>query len=110
MEGVSSAAPPAPASEDSDEEDFVDESIEDSIARELIALKAARTAGRRNINERGERDGASETTVPREKRTRPRFMSLQTGIECRALRFALVSHTLLLSLFGLTDRSGSSLI
>lgn len=74
-------------SSDSEEEDPVDESIEDSIARELLALKAARSAGRRNINESGQRDGdaaaSQELAQRREKRIRPRFMSLETNCECR---------------------------
>lgn len=76
---------PQTPSEESDDEEFLDESIEDSIARELAALKAARSAGRRNINESGQRDGAAmtESSQPRVKKIRPRFMSLETGTECR---------------------------
>lgn len=81
--------PEDPLSSDSEEEDPVDESIEDSIARELLALKAARSAGRRNINESGQRDGdavdSQGTKQVREKRIRPRFMSLETNCECRKL-------------------------
>lgn len=95
------------AEEEAEEEDHLeeeseeeDQSIEASVARELASLKQARLGGRRRGSEgdeTGDALGSKEDVKGKLAAPKPRFVSVETKVECGASFFLFPTTSPLLS-------------